>query len=62
MNIPLNNEPADRGGAANVTDFSVVECCKSTWVTANIFRTVLRTAALGCLVRACFRSGRLRVS
>ncbi len=54
MNIPLNNELADLGDAAKVTDFSVVERFKSTRVTTNVLRTVLRTAALGCLVRARF--------
>ncbi|MFG2296301.1 DUF1772 domain-containing protein [Streptomyces sp. NPDC048603] len=58
VNIPLNNELAELGDAAKVTDFSVVERFKSTWVTTNILRTVLCTAALGCLVRACMLHGR----
>ncbi|MEV8533734.1 hypothetical protein [Streptomyces sp. NPDC051211] len=62
MNIPLDHELADLGDAAKITDFSVVERFKSTWVTTNVLRTVLCTAALGCLVRACFLNGRLRVS
>ncbi|MFE2144360.1 anthrone oxygenase family protein [Streptomyces sp. NPDC059456] len=58
VNIPLNNELADAGDAAGLTDFSVVEKFKGTWVTTNIIRTLLCTAALTALSRALVLHGR----
>ncbi|MFJ3880940.1 DUF1772 domain-containing protein [Streptomyces sp. NPDC090077] len=58
VNIPLNNELAAVGDAAKLTDFSVVEKFKGTWVTTNILRTLLCTAALTALVRALLLHGR----
>ncbi|MFI5804914.1 DUF1772 domain-containing protein [Streptomyces sp. NPDC051561] len=58
VNIPLNNELAEAGNAAKLTDFSVVEKFKSTWVTTNILRTLLCTAALTALARAVLLYGR----
>ncbi|MEU9181146.1 DUF1772 domain-containing protein [Streptomyces sp. NPDC048550] len=58
VNIPLNNELADAGDAAKLTDFSIVEKFKGTWVTTNIIRTLLCTAALTALARALVLYGR----
>ncbi|MFG2721511.1 DUF1772 domain-containing protein [Streptomyces sp. NPDC048416] len=58
VNIPLNNELADAGDVAKMTDFSVVDTFKGTWVAANIMRTVLCTAALTALSRALVLYGR----
>ncbi|MGW1775817.1 anthrone oxygenase family protein [Streptomyces sp. NPDC002104] len=58
VNIPLNNELADLGDAAKLTDFSVVAKFKGTWETANIVRTLLCTAALTALGRALVLYGR----
>ncbi|MFI5671137.1 DUF1772 domain-containing protein [Streptomyces sp. NPDC051704] len=58
VNIPLNNELADAGDAARLTDFSIVDRFEGTWVAANIVRTVCSTAALIALVRALVLYGR----
>ncbi|MFD9373899.1 DUF1772 domain-containing protein [Streptomyces sp. NPDC060020] len=58
VNIPLNNELADAGDAAKLTDFSIVEKFKGTWVSTNIVRTLLCTAALTALSRALVLYGR----
>ncbi|MBT2447986.1 DUF1772 domain-containing protein [Streptomyces sp. ISL-43] len=58
VNIPLNNELADAGDAAQLTDFSVVDKFKGTWETVNIVRTLLCTAALTALARALVLYGR----
>lgn len=58
VNIPLNNELADAGDAAKLTDFSIVEKFKGTWVTTNIVRTLLCTAAVTALARALVLYGR----
>ncbi|MCX5130449.1 anthrone oxygenase family protein [Streptomyces sp. NBC_00347] len=58
VNIPLNNELADVGDAAKLTDFSVVEKFKGAWETANIVRTLLCAAALTALARALVLYGR----
>ncbi|MDX3541057.1 DUF1772 domain-containing protein [Streptomyces sp. MB09-01] len=58
VNIPLNNELADAGDAAKLTDFSIVDKFKSTWVSTNIVRTLLCTAALTALSRALVLYGR----
>lgn len=58
VNIPLNNELADAGDAAKMTDFSIVEKFKTTWVTTNILRTLLSTVALAALSRALVLYGR----
>ncbi|MEJ8646390.1 anthrone oxygenase family protein [Streptomyces sp. MS1.HAVA.3] len=52
VNIPLNNELAGTDGSA------IVERFKTTWVTTNIIRTVLCTAALAALARALVLHGR----
>ncbi|MFD7910929.1 DUF1772 domain-containing protein [Streptomyces sp. NPDC059752] len=58
VNIPLNNELADGGAVEQMTDFSIVERFKTTWVTTNIVRTLLCTAALTALARATLLHGR----
>ncbi|WP_404962502.1 DUF1772 domain-containing protein [Streptomyces sp. 147326] len=58
VNIPLNNQLADAGDAAKLTDFSIVDKFKSTWVTTNIIRTLLCTVALTALSRALVLYGR----
>ncbi|OKK14720.1 hypothetical protein AMK16_29635 [Streptomyces sp. CB00455] len=58
VNIPLNNELADAGDAAKLTDFSIVDKFKGTWVSTNIIRTLLCTAALTALSRALILYGR----
>ncbi|MCB5183190.1 anthrone oxygenase family protein [Streptomyces antimicrobicus] len=58
VNIPLNNELKDVGDAAKLTDFSIVDKFKSTWVSTNIARTLLCTAALTALSRALVLHGR----
>ncbi|WP_330301439.1 anthrone oxygenase family protein [Streptomyces sp. NBC_00503] len=58
VNIPLNNDLAAAGDAAQMTDFSIVEKFKGTWVSTNIVRTLLCTAALTALSRALLLYGR----
>ncbi|MFG2713503.1 DUF1772 domain-containing protein [Streptomyces goshikiensis] len=58
VNIPLNNDLADAGDAAKLTDFAIVDTFKGTWVTTNIVRTLLCTAALTALARALVLYGR----
>ncbi|MCX4545863.1 DUF1772 domain-containing protein [Streptomyces sp. NBC_01565] len=58
VNIPLNNELADAGDPAKLTDFAIVDKFKGTWVTTNILRTVLSTAALASLAWALVLYGR----
>ncbi|MET9364513.1 DUF1772 domain-containing protein [Streptomyces sp. NPDC006632] len=58
VNIPLNNELADAGNVAKMTDFSIVDRFKGTWATTNIVRTLLCTAALTALSRALVLYGR----
>ncbi|MEU2957067.1 DUF1772 domain-containing protein [Streptomyces xanthochromogenes] len=58
VDIPLNNELADAGNAAKMTDFSIVDKFKGTWATTNIMRTLLCTAALTALSRALVLYGR----
>ncbi|MFC9297994.1 anthrone oxygenase family protein [Streptomyces sp. NPDC057011] len=58
VNIPLNNELADAGDAAKLTNFDIVEKFKGTWVSTNIVRTLLCTVALTALSRALVLYGR----
>lgn len=58
VNIPLNNELADAGNAAKLTDFSIVDKFKGTWVATNIVRTLLCTVALTAFSRALVLYGR----
>ncbi|WP_331746457.1 DUF1772 domain-containing protein (plasmid) [Streptomyces sp. NBC_00868] len=58
VNIPLNNELVGGGPVAGMTDFSIVEKFKTTWVATNIVRTLLCTAALVALARTLVHYGR----
>ncbi|MFJ1642123.1 DUF1772 domain-containing protein [Streptomyces sp. NPDC088256] len=58
VNIPLNNELAAIGDPANAGDLSVVGRFKGLWETTNIMRTLLCTAALGCLAHCLKLYGR----
>ncbi|MET9324763.1 anthrone oxygenase family protein [Streptomyces sp. NPDC003038] len=58
VNIPLNNELAEAGDAARMTDFSIVDTFKGTWAATNIIRTLLCTVALTALSRALILYGR----
>ncbi|OIJ92367.1 DUF1772 domain-containing protein [Streptomyces colonosanans] len=58
VNIPLNNELADLGNPAKAHDFSVIDKFKTTWESTNILRTLLNTAALGCMAQAVRLNGR----
>ncbi|WP_331748607.1 DUF1772 domain-containing protein (plasmid) [Streptomyces sp. NBC_00984] len=58
VNIPLNNELAAIGDPAKARDLSVVDKFKGVWETTNIMRTLLCTAALGCLAYGLRVQGR----
>ncbi|MFE2246409.1 anthrone oxygenase family protein [Streptomyces lavendulae] len=58
VNIPLNNELAAVGDAAKATAFPVLDKFRGTWVTTNVIRTLLCTAALTALARALLLHGR----
>ncbi|MEU0373255.1 DUF1772 domain-containing protein [Streptomyces sp. NPDC006283] len=58
VNIPLNNELAQLGDPAKVSDFSLLDKFKGIWETTNIMRTLLCTAALGCLAHCLKLHGR----
>ncbi|MER5368122.1 DUF1772 domain-containing protein [Streptomyces sp. NPDC002722] len=58
VNIPLNNELAAIGDPARAGDLSVVDRFKGVWETTNIMRTLLCTAALGCLAHCLKLHGR----
>lgn len=58
VNIPLNMELAQLGDPAKVTDFALVDKFKGIWETTNIVRTLLCTAALGCLAHCLKVHGR----
>ena len=58
VNIPLNNELAQLGDPSKVSDFSLVDKFKGIWETTNIMRTLLCTAALGCLAHCLKLHGR----
>ncbi|MGW1408235.1 anthrone oxygenase family protein [Streptomyces sp. NPDC002403] len=58
VNIPLNNELAAIADPAKASDLSVVGKFKGVWETTNIMRTLLCTAALGCLAHSLKLHGR----
>ncbi|MGW7259653.1 anthrone oxygenase family protein [Streptomyces sp. NPDC054834] len=58
VNLPLNGELADLGDPAKAADLSLVDKFKGVWSTTNIMRTVLTTAAVGCLAQALKLHGR----
>ncbi|MEU9319668.1 DUF1772 domain-containing protein [Streptomyces sp. NPDC048295] len=61
VNIPLNNELATIADPAKASDLSVVDKFKGVWETTNIMRTLLCTAALGCLAHSLKLHGRAGV-
>lgn len=59
VNIPLNNELADAGDPAKITDLAAVrDAFETKWLVANAFRTLTCVAGLGCVGRALFLYGR----
>jgi uncharacterized membrane protein len=59
FNVPLNNELAAAGELDKITDFAAVrERFEGAWVRWNIVRTVVNTAAFGCLTWALVLFGR----
>lgn len=61
VNIPLNNELAQAGDPAKISDPAAVrENFENLWRVTNALRTLVCTAALGCLARALVLHGRAR--
>ena len=59
LNVPLNDKLADAGDVGKIHDPAAVRAhFESTWVHWNIARTVVCTAALGCLGWALRTAGR----
>jgi uncharacterized membrane protein len=59
FNIPLNDDLAQAGDPARISDLaSVRDDFYGPWVAWNIVRTVASTAALGCLAYALLLHGR----
>ncbi|MDG4864421.1 DUF1772 domain-containing protein, partial [Streptomyces sp. T-3] len=58
VNIPLNMELADLGDPAKAKDLSIVDKFKGIWSATNIVRTILCTAAVGCVAHALKLHGR----
>ncbi|MET9657222.1 anthrone oxygenase family protein [Streptomyces sp. NPDC006510] len=58
VDIPLNNELAAIGDPAKARDLSVVDEFKGIWETTDIMRTLLCSAALGCLAHCLKLHGR----
>ncbi|MBC6460137.1 DUF1772 domain-containing protein [Actinomadura sp. HBU206391] len=53
LNVPLNNELDKAGDPAHITDLAGVRRhFEDKWVTWNIIRTLVHTAAFGCLAWA----------
>ncbi|MCB5183191.1 anthrone oxygenase family protein [Streptomyces antimicrobicus] len=60
VNIPLNNALEKAGPVARIADPAAVRrAFEAPWVRANVWRTLLCTASLGCLAWALFAYGRL---
>ncbi|WP_261986928.1 DUF1772 domain-containing protein [Actinomadura sp. HBU206391] len=60
FNVPLNNELEAAGDAARIADPSAVrERFETAWVRWNLARTVVCTAAFGCLTWALVLHGRV---
>lgn len=61
INIPLNNELDRAGDPALIADLAAVRHdFEGPWVTANLVRAALSTAAFGCMGRALMLHGRRR--
>ncbi|ACY96945.1 conserved hypothetical protein [Thermomonospora curvata DSM 43183] len=59
VNVPLNDALAAAGDAGGLADPAAVRAeFEGRWVSWNVVRSVLSTAALVCLVWALIRSGR----
>ncbi|MFH8485407.1 DUF1772 domain-containing protein [Streptomyces longisporoflavus] len=59
VNVPLNDELADAGDPAKISDPAAVrERFEDVWLAWNAVRTVLSTAAIGLLARALVLWGR----
>jgi uncharacterized membrane protein len=59
VNVPLNDELAAAGDPAHIADLAAVRArFERPWIAWNIVRTVMSTAALGCLGRALVLHGR----
>lgn len=59
INIPLNNDLDAAGNADRIADLAKVrDDFVTPWVASNIVRTLLSTAAVGCLARALLLHGR----
>jgi uncharacterized membrane protein len=53
FSVPLNNKLADAGEPGRIHDIAAVRAqFESTWIHWNIARTLVSTAALGCLAWA----------
>ncbi|WP_344646378.1 DUF1772 domain-containing protein [Streptomyces durmitorensis] len=59
VNVPLNDELADAGDPAKISDPAAVrEKFEDTWLAWNVVRTLLSTVAIGLLARALVLRGR----
>jgi uncharacterized membrane protein len=59
FNIPLNNTLDKAGDPARMTDIAAVrDHFENPWIAWNIVRTVVTTAAFGCLARVAFLRAR----
>jgi uncharacterized membrane protein len=60
VSVPLNDQLEAAGPVDRITDLAAVRAgFERTWVTWNIVRAVLNTAAFGCLSWALVLHGRL---
>ena len=58
INVPLNTELADAGDPSRIADPAAVrDAFEDKWVAWHMVRTVLSTAALGCLAYALLLHG-----
>lgn len=58
VNVPLNDQLADAGDAADLTDHAAVRArYEDRWVRWNLIRALVHTAAFGCLAGALFVYG-----
>ena len=59
INMPLSSDLADAGDPSRIADLAGVrDAFEDKWVAWHIVRTVLSTAALGCLAYALLLHGR----
>ncbi len=59
INVPLNNDLAEAGDPSRITDLAGVrDAFEDKWVAWHIVRTVVSTAAFGCLAYALLLHGR----